>query len=107
MLAVRAAVVGTLARRRHRRSHPDQTIDDVTLVHKVESELSRNAAFSRGVINLNAQFGVVVIRGQLHDIKLIRSIEDCVRRVEGVRGVINLTHLPNTPAPNKQASLEA
>lgn len=104
--ALRADLHAMVERQRHRGARHLEVIDDVTLAHRVESELFRDPDFGRGVINLNAQFGVIVLRGQLHAPELIHRVEDAVRRIEGVRDVINLTHLPNTPAPNKRASLE-
>jgi len=52
------------------------------------------------VLNINAEEGCVVLRGQLDWTQQIRELEEAAGRVKGVRGVRNLLHLRNTPAPN-------
>lgn len=76
--------------------------DDATLAHKVESEIFRNREFPKGQININAQEGVVVLRGQVERPELIKDLEERTRKVQGVRDVENLLHLPDTPAPMHQ-----
>ncbi|MGH2657237.1 MAG: BON domain-containing protein, partial [Actinomycetota bacterium] len=70
--------------------------DDVVLAHKVESEALRELA---GRIIVNAEEGVVVLRGAVARSEDVDEIERRVRRVGGVRGVRNLLHLEGTPAP--------
>jgi osmotically-inducible protein OsmY len=72
--------------------------NDAVLAHKVESEALRELA---GRINVNAEEGVVVLRGAVGQTEEIDEIEQRVRRVSGVRGVRNLLHLEGTPAPTK------
>jgi osmotically-inducible protein OsmY len=72
--------------------------NDAVLAHKVESEALRELA-SR--INVNAEEGVVVLRGAVGRTEEIDEIEQRVRRVRGVRGVRNLLHLEGTPAPTR------
>lgn len=72
--------------------------NDALLGHKVESEALRQVA---GRINVNAEEGVVVLRGAVASSKEIDEIEERVRRVHGVRGVRNLLHLEGTPAPTR------
>ena len=52
----------TFNARRFRRREP---LDDVTLAHKVESELYRHAGVPKGQIVVNAEYGVVFLRGVL------------------------------------------
>jgi osmotically-inducible protein OsmY len=75
------------------------TLDDYTLAQKVESELFRDPSFDKGKINVNAENGVVVLRGEVQRPEEINSIEAQVRRIEGVHNVDNKLHLPNTPPP--------
>ncbi len=74
--------------------------NDVTLAQRVESELFRDADIPKGQININAEAGIVVLRGELDQPDQIRSIEDRVKRLPGVRGVHNLLHERGTRAPD-------
>jgi osmotically-inducible protein OsmY len=74
-------------------------LDDYTLAQKVETELFRNPSLDKGKINVNAENGVVVLRGQVAHPEEINSIEEQVRRIDGVHNVDNKLHLPGTPAP--------
>jgi hypothetical protein len=72
--------------------------NDVTLARKVESELFRDPDFPKGQINVNAEGGVIVLRGEMDRPEQINAIEAAVRSIPGVRAVENLLHLPGTPA---------
>ena len=93
---------GKVAGITHRITHPQREpaeLDDISLVHKVESELFRDRSIPKGRISINADGGIVVLRGQLDDVKDIERVEREVRKVAGVRDVDNLLHLPGAPAP--------
>jgi osmotically-inducible protein OsmY len=77
-------------------------LDDATLAHKVESIIFRDHSVPKGRINVNAESGVVYLRGQLDRPELIRAIETRARRISGVKGVVSLLHLPGTPVPDRQ-----
>jgi BON domain len=79
--------------------HAPPELDDVSLVRKVESELFRDRTIPKGPISINADRGIVVLRGQLEDPQQMERIEREVRDVAGVRDVENLLHPPGTPAP--------
>jgi BON domain len=79
--------------------HATSELDDVSLVRKVESELFRDRTIPKGPISINADRGIVVLRGQLEDAEQIQRIERAVRDVAGVRDVENLLHRPGVPAP--------
>jgi osmotically-inducible protein OsmY len=72
--------------------------NDQTLAHKVESEVFQSDDIPKGQINVNAENGVIVLRGQVKTPDLINEIERRVRAVTGVRDVRNLLHPPKTPA---------
>jgi osmotically-inducible protein OsmY len=72
--------------------------DDAALAHKVESEVFRDPNFPKGKININAENGVVVLRGELDRPEEINALEKKVREIPGVYAVENLLHLPDTPA---------
>jgi gas vesicle protein len=73
--------------------------NDAALSKKVESELFRDASIPKGSINVNAEQGVVVLRGEVDDADLRERIEVAARRIPGVWEVRNLLHLPGEPAP--------
>jgi hypothetical protein len=84
---------GALARRMpHEREY-----DDVTLAHKVESELFRPSGSPKGSVSVNVNDGVVELRGQLADRAQIAQLGHAAARVEGVRRVENLLHTPGSP----------
>jgi osmotically-inducible protein OsmY len=88
-------------------THPtEQTkdLDDATLAHKVESEVLRGAPEG---ITVNAEDGIVVLRGEVDSPERMSELARMVLRVPGVSGVENLLHLPGQPAPNKAKALEA
>ncbi len=78
--------------------------NDATLAHKVESELFQGRSgleIPSGQININAEGGVVFLRGAVKRPSQIIEIEKKVWEVTGVRGVENLLHLEGTPAPTR------
>jgi hypothetical protein len=81
-------------------------LDDAALAAKVETELFGKGHVPKGAINLDAQNGVIVLRGEI-EARDQAGIEESVRRIPGVRDVRNLLHSPGTPAPNKAAALRA
>jgi hypothetical protein len=68
-----------------------EPLDDATLAHKVESELFRDKDIEKGKININAENGVIVVRGEA-PMDVARQIEFRVRRIDGVKEVHNLLH---------------
>jgi osmotically-inducible protein OsmY len=73
--------------------------DDATLVHKVESEIFRAADAPKGSVSVNAENGVVFLRGVVDDRDWIQRLGSDAKKVEGVKEVRNLLHLPGTEAP--------
>jgi osmotically-inducible protein OsmY len=85
----------------HRLPGPAPEFDDATLAHKVESVLFRDRDVPKGEINVNAENGVVSLRGQVERPEVVDTLEGRVLKVPGVRGVENLLHTPGTPPPNR------
>ena len=77
--------------------------DDVTLAHKVESEIFRPAGTPKGKVSVSAVGGIVELRGQVEEEHIAR-LGKAAKAVDGVRGVRNLLHVPGTPAPHAPAS---
>lgn len=75
--------------------------DDATLAHKVETEIFRDSDIPKGRINVNAENGKVVLRGEVEKPELIKDLEQRTKKVQGVQEVENLLHVPGTPAPTK------
>jgi osmotically-inducible protein OsmY len=73
--------------------------DDVTLARQVESELFRDEEVPKGQINVNAENGKIVLRGEVGEPEMIRDLEQRARSVQGVSDVENLLHLPGVEAP--------
>jgi osmotically-inducible protein OsmY len=85
---------------------PHERPDDVTLAHKVESALFRDPRMPKGSISINAEDGVVFLRGAVEHREDIQRLEEAARGIEGVRAVENLLHVPGTPAPTSRSKLE-
>jgi osmotically-inducible protein OsmY len=75
--------------------------DDVTLARKVETEIFRDGDVPKGEINVNAEDGVVYLRGEVTQPDLIEDLEAKARNVQGVLGVENLLHAPGQDPPAK------
>lgn len=90
-----------LAQRATHREQP-KVLDDATLKNKVETEIFRAADSPKGRVSVNAQHGVVQLRGEVDSPELIDDLVQKVRSIHGVREVENLLHLAGTPAPMHQ-----
>ena len=87
---------------RHRSEMPKALPDDATLAHKVETIIFRDPAVPKGQINVNAENGVVTLRGEVPERAMIDALVARAREVAGVRRVDSLLHLPGEPAPAHQ-----
>jgi gas vesicle protein len=96
--AVSSQAYATKQKLTHLQEEP-KDFDDVTLARKVETEIFRGADVPKGRINVNVEEGVVSLRGEANTPEMINDLENQVRKIQGVRDVNNLLHLPNTPAP--------
>jgi osmotically-inducible protein OsmY len=72
--------------------------DDVTLAQKVESIAFRQAGVPKGQVSVNSDNAVIYLRGQLESEGQIEELVRATHAVEGVDGVKNLLHTPNTMA---------
>ena len=98
--AVAAEAYGVSKKAQHLKEEP-KDYDDATLADKVQSEVFRDADIPKGQINVNAEDGIVVLRGEVERPELIEELVERTRKVQGVRDVENLMHLPGTTAPRK------
>lgn len=60
-----------------------------TLAHKVESEVLGDPEFPKGRVNVSAENGTIVLKGDLDDAEQVHRLEEAVRRVDGVHDVEN------------------
>jgi osmotically-inducible protein OsmY len=77
-----------------------ERLNDPALARKVESEIFRDADAPKGSVNVNAEDGVIYLRGQVEEAETIERLVAAAQRVDGVREVKSLLHTPGTPAPN-------
>ncbi len=96
-----AQAQGLKAKATHRQEEPKPQPDDVTLARKVETEIFRDGDVPKGQINVNAEDGVVYLRGEVEKPDMIEELESKARNVQGVLGVENLLHVPGAEAPAK------
>jgi osmotically-inducible protein OsmY len=99
--AAQSEAYGVTQKAKHLKEEPKPQPDDITLARKVETEIFRGAEVPKGQVNVNAENGVVVLRGEVEQPDLIKDLEKKARKVQGVREVENLLHTPGTPAPTK------
>jgi osmotically-inducible protein OsmY len=83
---------------RAERGQPKDQPDDVTLARTVESMISRDPGSTKAGVNVNAENGVVYLRGQVPTHDVADRLVSAARSVAGVQGVKNLLHLPGERA---------
>jgi osmotically-inducible protein OsmY len=81
------------------RGQASSPANDATLKERIESELLRDRAIPKGAININAEQGIVVLRGEVPDAAMRATLEERAGAIRGVWYVENLLHLPGEPAP--------
>ena len=83
------------------REPADERLNDPALARKVESEVFRDEDIPKGKISVNAEYGVIYLRGEVPNAEVMEELGVRARRVDGVRAVENLTHLPDEAPPHK------
>ena len=101
--AAKSQAYGMTQKATHLKERPKEQPDDATLARKVETELFRDDDVPKGDINVNAEDGVVYLRGQVEAESLIEALGKSAQKIQGVREVETLLHTPGTPAPTKQS----
>jgi osmotically-inducible protein OsmY len=96
--AASAQAEGHVQKATHLEEEPKPQPDDVTLVRKVETEIFRDADVPKGQINVNAENGKIVLRGEVEKPELIDDLEERTRKVQGVQEVENLLRVPGAEA---------
>ena len=62
----------------------------------------RDADVPKGQINVNAENGKIVLRGEVEQPEMISDLEKRAKKVQGVAEVENLLHTPGSTAPAKK-----
>lgn len=70
-------------------------------------QVVRSMPGSPADVNIDVEAGVATLRGQVTSPAQRAEVLAAVRRVDGVAEVVDLTHEPGQPAPNKADSLRA
>jgi osmotically-inducible protein OsmY len=83
------------------REPAEERLNDPALARKVESEIFRDELVDKGAVDVNAEYGVIYLRGQVPSADAKEQLGTRARAVDGVRAVENLTHLPGEAAPAK------
>jgi BON domain len=78
------------------------TLPDPDLANKVRSEIFRAEDAPKGDVNVNAENGVIYLRGEIDSAEEREELTTNARRIRGVRGVVNLLHPPGESAPTKE-----
>ena len=85
------------------REPAEQRLNDPALSAKVESEVFRDQQIPKDKLSVNAEHGVVYLRGEVPDQDTMDELVARARKIDGVKGVENLTHLPSEAAPTKSS----
>jgi osmotically-inducible protein OsmY len=85
------------------REPAEQRLNDPALARKVESEVFRDQQIPKDKLSLNVENGVAYLRGEVPDQDTMDELVGRARKVEGINGVENLTHLPSEAAPTKSS----
>jgi osmotically-inducible protein OsmY len=89
---------GAVQKAKHRSEAEKPQPNDATLKAKVESEVFRDARVPKGRVDVNAENGVVYLRGEVDSPDLVVELERATRNVHGVREVENQLHTPEGKA---------
>lgn len=84
------------------RGADSQAAEDATVHDRLESELFRDTKVPKGMININVEEGVAVLRGEVDSLAAAKRLIAKARTVPGVVRVDSLLHLPGEPAPAAQ-----
>jgi len=95
--SVRSGIQARKAQLAHR-TPVERDYDDATLTDHVRSELGRDPLAHQGIL-VNAQKGVIQLRGQVGSEDDIEELVKRTEEINGVRAVENLLHVPGAPAP--------
>lgn len=85
------------------REPAEERLNDPALASKLESEVFRDQQIPKDKLSVNVENGVAYLRGEVPDRETMDELVARARRVDGLKGVENLTHLPSEAAPTKSS----
>ena len=80
------------------REPAEQRLNDPALASKVASEVFRDQQIPKDKLSVNVENGVAYFRGEVPDQDTMDELVGLARKVDGIKGVENLTHLPSEAA---------
>jgi osmotically-inducible protein OsmY len=81
-----------------------ESLPDPDLANKVRTEIFRGEDAPKGDVNVNAENGIVYLRGEVKSPDEVNRLGEQARGISGVRDVVNLLHTPGQPAPTKETA---
>lgn len=100
------AAVGAMHEATESPRDPERDLNDPTLARKVETEIFRSAEAAKGKVNVNAEDGIVYLRGEASADE-IRQLVHLAGEVDGVQAVESLLHEPGQTATGKDGRQKA
>jgi len=82
----------------------EESLPDPELANKVRSEIFRAPDAPKGDVNVNAENGIIYLRGEVDSPETAESLAAHASEVAGVRNVVSLLHQPGEPAPTKETA---
>jgi hyperosmotically inducible protein len=81
-----------------------QTINDVTIVSEIRARLARDRPFNYARVDVDADRGIVALRGVVSSAEQRERAEELGRTVEGVRQINNLLRVHPAPIHTDEGS---
>jgi osmotically-inducible protein OsmY len=81
--------------------HDPSLLNDPALTAKVESELFRPADAPKGSVDVNVEYGVLYLRGEVESQERMDELVARAERIDGITEVEPLLHLPGEPPKMK------
>jgi BON domain len=99
--------VGAVQERTSSPRDPERDLNDPALARKVESEIFRGEDAPKDRVVVNVEDGIVYLRGEVESPGQAGALAQAARRVDGVKEVQSLLHLPQEPATSKDGQPKA
>ena len=74
---------------------------DAVLIERVRSDAIGHSTARNSAITTTVEGGVVTLRGQVDERSQREDLLGRIREIEGVEDIVDLTHLPDEPAPTR------
>ena len=74
--------------------------DDARLTEKVKTEIFRDPDVPKGQINVNTEYGKVILRGQVENDDMVERLVEAARNVQGVTDVESMLQVAGSTESN-------